>query len=324
MTNDSPSMPAVAGPALQLTFIIPVLNGERFIARCLDHIRSEALPGDRIVVVDNGSKDRTLELVRQDPAVIIIEAPKVTIAALRNRGAAAAPTGVLAFIDADCLLCPGWRASVARVLSDPAIGAVGSYYDIPPDATWVETAWWSFRPRHEHRTSFLISGNFVVRKAAYDAIGGFDESLITDEDTDISRRLVAAGTVLVEAPTVRVIHLGNAKTLAHFFRKEKWHATSILATMRRHAIDRPMVLTFVFQITCLLALALIPLGVPWYWALPLMPLLVFTAPAATAAYRVLKHKNYRYFFQLLPMYFVVYWVRTLVMLEGLVRPAPKR
>jgi glycosyltransferase involved in cell wall biosynthesis len=307
-----------------VSFVIPVLNGERFVGPCLEHVRLESRPGDEVLIVDNGSTDRTVEIVRSVPGISLLEAPGLTIAALRNRGAALATNGILAFIDADCHLCPGWRESVERVLADPAVSATGSYYDIPESATWVERAWWSFRPRHEHRTSFLISGNLVIRRAAFESVRGFDERLITDEDSDISRRLVSAGAVLVEAPSVRVVHLGNARTLREFFGKERWHATSIMATMRAHSVDRPMLLTWVFMITCAVAVAVMPLGITGWRGATAMVLLIAVAPGLTAAHKVVTRGNYKYFFHLLPLYLIVYVVRTLVLLEVLLRPRPSR
>jgi len=223
----------------------------------------------------------------------------------------------LAFVDADCLLCPGWRDAAERVLADTATSVTGSYYDIPDDATWVERAWWSFRPQHEHRTTFLISGNLVIRRTAFASVGGFDETLVTDEDTDISRRLVSAGAVLIEAPSVRVVHLGNAKTLRGFFRKERWHATSIVATAKTHSVDRPMLLTLVFMFGCALALAVpfVFAGRSWIGALLAILGLILIAPAFTAAYKVAKHGTYRYFLQLVVLYFVVYLARSRVLLS---------
>ena len=300
---------------IQISFIIPVLNGGEFIGSCIEHIRREADAADEIIVVDNGSTDHTLEIVRNSGVTTIAVLPGVTIAALRNHGAILACRDVLAFIDADCIVTPGWRTSVERVLAGPEVSATGSYYDTPEVSTWVERAWWSFRPRYEHRSSFLISGNFVVRKSAFEAVGGFDATLVTDEDTDISRRLLSAGSVLVEAPTVRVIHLGNAKTLSEFFRKEKWHATSIVDAIRHHRIDLPMLLTFVFILTCAFGLVA-PVVVGGLHAAVAFPLATMVAPVGTAAYKVARHGNYKYFVHLLPLYLIVYIVRTLVLLEA--------
>ena len=204
------------------------------------------------------------------------------------------------------------------------MSATGAYYDFPQGATWVERAWSSFRPRHEHRTSFLLSGNFVARREVFASAGGFDAHLITDEDADISRRLVSTGAVVVEAPSVRVVHIGDAKTLRQFFGKEKWHATSIVATMRAHRLDRPMLLTFVFMITCGLAVAGVPLGLTGYKAAAAVLSLILVAPGATAAYKVVTHGNYKYFFHLLPLYLIVYVVRTMVVVGALLRRGTSR
>lgn len=292
-----------------------MLNGQRFVTACLQRLAGQSSREDEILVVDNGSSDRTVALARAEPGVEVLEAPGLTIAGLRNLGASKARHEVLAFLDIDCLVCPGWRSTAERVLADPNVAAVGAYYDVPEDAPWLERAWWSFRPTHEHRTPFLISGNLVVRRAAFERVGGFDANLVTDEDTDLSRRLVAAGAVLVEAPDMRVIHLGNAKTLRQFYRKEKWHATSILDTMRRHRVDRPMLMTFLFLAGIALALVLLipPL---WRWWTPYVVLAALgLAPVATAAYRVLSHGNYRYFAALVPLYLIVYLARSAVLLE---------
>ena len=126
---------------------------------------------------------------------------------------------------------------------------------------------------------------------------------------------------MVEAPDVRVIHLGNAKTLRQFAGKEHWHATSIIDTMRAHKIDKPMLLTFVFIATIGLALAAIPLLAMGYQSALLLPLVILFAPMLTAVYRVITGKNYRYVFHLLPLYFIVYVVRSWVIVRAVVTGA---
>ena len=117
MTNDK-----LAG----FSFVIPVLNGERFIEGCLKSIIAEMTAEDEITVVDNGSTDRTLEIVRSFAQVRLLEHPHMTISTLRNWGAATSTREYLAFIDADCLVCDGWRAAAVRILSNPKVSATGS------------------------------------------------------------------------------------------------------------------------------------------------------------------------------------------------------
>ena len=298
-----------------IAFVIPVLNGDRFIERCLNQISKQMREGDELIIADNGSTDATLDIARRADVRTLVKRG-VTIGALRNLGAEATGCSRLAFIDADCLMCDGWRSAVDRVLSDDSVSAVGSFYDLPEQATWVERAWWSFRPRHEHRTSFLISGNLVIRREIFESVGGFDESLVTDEDTDLSRRLIAEQAVLVEAPAARVIHLGNAKSLAAFYKKERWHATGIIGTMGAANLDRPMLMTFVFIAGILGALTCI--------VLPVAPslrgfsiLMLCPAPVATAGFKVMKHKNFRYFPQLVLLYSLVYIARVAALISGL-------
>lgn len=304
-------------PAIRISFVIPVKNGAAFIGQCIDHIRQDAAPTDDIIVVDHSSTDGTVELAKAAGADTVVVRSGGTIAGLRNHGAGLASGNVLAFIDADCLVSPGWRSNVVRVFSDPDVAATGSYYDTPEETTWVERAWWSFRPRDERRTSFLISGNFVVRRAAFDAVSGFDEALTTDEDTDISRRLSAAGAIMVEAPSVRVVHLGNAKTLGHFYRKKKWHATGSVTSIRKYAFDLPMLLTLIFMLGIVAAvLAPFVFGIHAVW---ISPAAVLFAPGGTALHRVLRYGNYRYVLHLIPLYSIVYLVRSLVLFETLLR-----
>ncbi len=118
---------------------------------------------------------------------------------------------------------------------------------------------------------------------------------------------------------MRVVHLGGSKTLRQFAAKEKWHATSIVATMDPLKPDRPMVLTFVFIVTCLLAAGGVLAALAGRGAALVVLPLILVAPGATAAYKVVTCRNYRYFFQLLALYLIVYAVRTMVVAEGLLR-----
>jgi glycosyltransferase involved in cell wall biosynthesis len=305
------------GKKHKISFIIPVLNGEKLIAMCLDNIIKEMAPDDEIIVVDNGSTDTTIAIARGYPGVRVLEYPKVTISALRNRGSEVAKGELFAFIDCDCMVCEGWRAAAERVMKDESIHATGSVYDIPEKSTWVERAWLSERFMPNKKINYLGSGNMVVRREVFNDVNGFDETLKTDEDSDIGARINKRGYTMYHESAVRVIHLGNAKTLADHFRRKLWHSTSMLDTAFKNGIDKPFIMTIVFIMGCLAFLILFPISL--YLGINILYsifILMFVS-ILTALHRIFKFKNYKYFFQLIVLFFVFYLARSVSLFKSL-------
>jgi len=301
----------------KFSFIIPVLNGEKFIGSCIDHILAEMQDGDELIVVDNGSTDGTLDIVGQYDSIKLLQFPGSTIAALRNRGSEAATGDLFAFIDSDCLICPGWRQEVQSVLKDESIDATGSRYDIPEKPHWIEKAWYSKKSRGQRRINYINSGNLVLKRNVFKAVGGFDEVLVTDEDYDLGERLNQKGHVIVEAPQVRAIHLGNPKSLRAFYRKERWHATSSLRALQKGKLDRPTVMAIAF-LACALAALVLLATLSWTGSsLILIPALILAVPVVTALYRGFQYQAYSYIPSLATLYFVFYIVRASILIRYL-------
>ena len=302
-------------PEVLISFVIPVLNGERDMAACLDSIMANVAPQDEIILVDNGSTDSTLEIASRYDRLSILKHPECTIAGLRNRGAARARGSIIAFIDADCVVCPGWREAVVSILSRENVHATGSISVLPEQPSWVERVWLSERKGTERTVNYIPSANFIIRKEVFEAVGGFDETLVTDEDSDIGARLNQRGFTILDSPEVRVIHLGNAKTLRQFAWRQKWHAISMLDRFDWRRPDKPAVMTFLFALTIILAFAVMPVlaraGVTPWWGL----LLIALSPVLTAVYRTLQYSNYRYFLHLVVLYFVYYFVRVIALIQ---------
>lgn len=286
---------------------------------CLKALIAQMEPDDEIIMVDNGSTDRTVAIAESLGRVSTLKSSASTISAVRNFGASKAAGDILAFIDIDCYIREGWRKAVESILSDKSIDATGSLYDLPEDATWVETVWWSSRPKEATKTHYMVGGNFVIRSHVFQAIRGFDEKLVTDEDSDIGERLNQEGYVIVDDPRAGAVHHGNPKTLWEFVSKEKWHASSIMETMKRHGLDKPMVMTFGFIGACLFALmaALYSIMVDSR-ALVLLPV-VLVVPILTAGYRVYQFRQYRLFMHLTLLYLLFYVVRSLTVVEMVVK-----
>lgn len=298
-----------------VSIIIPVLNAERFISDCLSHIL-KLDPGQvdyEVLVVDNGSTDKTLQLVKTFPVKFIVE-PKVTISRLRNIGAQRTSGSILAFLDADCLVPPTWIINCLQIFKDSSIGATGCWYQLPPNPTFTERTWdivTKLRREKIGDIDWVPSGDLIVRRNVFEQINGFDENLITSEDVDICRRIRSAGYQIYSHPKIAVIHLGNPKNIAHLIKKEKWRGIGVLQNQLRAStkfnLDKATYLavySFIFLSGSLIGgFIWLAQGAPLFFIFSVFLFLI--APVLLSTRYVVITKQYVYFFPLV-MLFVIY------------------
>lgn len=195
---------------MKLSFVIPAYNEETNIGKCLDSVCEQAKKyGDRveIIVVNNASTDRTGEIARSYPGVIVVDEPHKGLVWARKAGFVASSGDLIANVDSDTILTPGWLDKVFKEFekNPNLVGLSGpfNYYDIPKSMTrWISIFYYAgyvvyFINRFVLRNgSMLQGGNFVVTREGLEKIGGYDTSIeFYGEDTDIARRLHAIGDV---------------------------------------------------------------------------------------------------------------------------------
>lgn len=224
-----------------VSFVIPVLNGEKDIARCLLSVQSLQFPRQEyeVLIMDNGSTDRTHKIIH-DLNFNFQVVPRVRVGALRNRGAARAQGDYLAFVDADVELSRCWIQKGLAAFADPRVVASGCFPGVPEDATWVQKAWDIHQRGGQHESAprpvaWLPSMNLIVRRDAFSTIRGFDEQLETAEDVDLCYRLGQRG-VIVCNPDMEATHWGEAKDLRTLWRKEVWRGKGNLQGVLSHGL----------------------------------------------------------------------------------------
>jgi hypothetical protein len=259
--------------ALRVSFVVPVLNDATGLDRCLASIQRNDYPRElvELIVADNGSTDESIAVARRHGA-LVLDLSGVSVADMRNHAARVAAGDVIAFVDSDHELSGDWLRVTTAWFRDPSVGGVGAPYSIRPTATWVERMGNGIR---EHRTSpgdtdWLPTGNLLVRKAAFDRCGGFDNTLVTCEDVDFCRRLKRSGFRLVNDPEAWTIHYGDPRTLHDLFKGELWRGRDNLRVSLREPLTlraAPGVLfppLFLSSVVALpLAAMLFPFGGAW-------------------------------------------------------------
>ncbi|MDP3718910.1 MAG: glycosyltransferase [Acidobacteriota bacterium] len=208
-----------------VSFVIPVRNDAERLRRCLTSIVSNDYPRAliEIVVIDNESEDGSGRAAREYGA-IVLRSPGTCVAELRNRGARAALGSIIAFVDADHEIDQQWITAAVAILSTPEIAATGCAYLTEPQANWVQQQYDGLRVRPEQRqeVAWIGSGNFAVKRSAFERVGGFNTTLTACEDVDLCNRLRQAGHRIVADPALRSVHFGDPRTLKALFFGELW------------------------------------------------------------------------------------------------------
>ena len=297
---------------MKVSVIIPARNEARFIGACLEHLQRQQLPSQafEVIVVDNGSTDATAAIVADFQTrlhVRLVTHATSSISAVRNHGASLASGEILAFLDADCLAGPDWLVhGIERAL---AHGVWGAHYRIPQDATWVGRTWSTYQAAEkEGDVSFLPAGDLFMHKASFVHLGGFSEDAHTSEDVDLCTRARRAGMPVVAIPELAVVHLGTPRSLAHFYRQNRWHGLAVLPLFLANLPSTANLGVVVFSLCTLfffwLTVVCLMCGVFWrLWYLPaISAALLLVLPALLTLRKVRGHTS----IHPLPGLFVLY------------------
>jgi len=195
---------------MRLSLIIPAYNEEAYLADCLKSASAELRAnGDRgpfeIIVVDNASTDRTAEIASAFPDVRVTHEPRKGLTQARQRGFEEARGEILAYVDADTRMPPGW---IGRVLdaygSGERIVCVSGpyvYYDVSTVKKALVRSYWLLvaKPAYRLTRYMAVGGNFAASREVLARIGGFDTTIaFYGEDTNIARRLSEMGEVVFD------------------------------------------------------------------------------------------------------------------------------
>lgn len=233
-------VPVPGGSVDRVTVVIPVRDRPAELARCLAAVRRSRAAA--VVVVDDGS---IVPVTVDDPAVRVVRrATSGGPAAARNTGLAEVTTELVAFVDSDVDVTPGWLGPVLAHLVDARVALVAPRVRSgDPTGSAGERYEWSASPldlgaaagpvRPDAAVAYVPAAALVGRVTALRAIGGFDESLRVGEDVDLVWRLDGAGHSVRYEPRSVVRHASRA-TPAAWWRQRVGYGRSAALLDARH------------------------------------------------------------------------------------------
>ena len=191
------------------SIIIPAYNEEKYISGCLNSILN-LKTGQKyeIVVVNNASTDKTVEVVRKIlPEAKIINEPKKGLTIAYNRGARETKGNILVFVDADMILPQDHLEKISKEFKkDPQLVALSGPYVYKDGGIicrlligfvslfLVMPAEFIFN-RFLNLGACIASGNSAVKKEAFETVGGFNENIFYGLEADFAKRIRRVGKV---------------------------------------------------------------------------------------------------------------------------------
>ena len=177
----------------RLAVAIPAHNEAKYIARCLDSIQTSASQASvevEVVVALNRCTDRTQALAESMGARCVANDTKC-IAAVRNAAVRGTTAPAVVTLDADSWMAPGTVAAILRHVHDPRYIGGGTYMWPERMSLGIFFSMLVVIPYILKRG--VSAGMFWFQREDFEAVGGFDETLISVEDIDFALRLQAHG-----------------------------------------------------------------------------------------------------------------------------------
>ncbi len=192
-----------------VSIVIPAYNEAEYLRDCLESIKTQVVPPDEVIVVDNNSTDQTAAIARSYPFVRLLQEPRQGTVYARNAGFNAANSEIIGRIDADTHLSPTWvlevREAFSRCPQAAALTGRCYFYDVP----YMMTALWFHEAVYYKLQAWIAGGeilwgsNMAIRREAWHEVhSGCSHRTDIPEDIDLSLVLEKSGLPVLREPCI--------------------------------------------------------------------------------------------------------------------------
>ena len=227
----------------QFSIIIPCFNAAATLPDTLASLQAQTLTDWEALLVDDGSSDTTPDIIAKaaltDPRLRLLRNPRRGPSAARNHAVTQAQGQIIAFCDADDLWAPQKLARMADLFAVPQTDAVFAriafFREVPEDAGAFSTV-----PQGLLGIATLLGenpvctmSNLCIRKTSFATSGGFDETLVHNEDLEWLIRIAGMGMQIIGHDETLVWYRNNAFGLSADFAAMRAGRAQALATAQR-------------------------------------------------------------------------------------------
>jgi cellulose synthase/poly-beta-1,6-N-acetylglucosamine synthase-like glycosyltransferase len=221
----------------KVSVIVAAYNNQQTIEECLKSILSLDYPDDllEVIVMDGGSKDATVQIAKKYPVTVV--SIRLNAPAAYNYAMKIAEHSILGFIDADAKVESRWLKLIVAHLEEPKVAGVsGSIETWNIDNPWAKSIGYELKKRYKRigkYTGRIATMNLLLKKVVIEEVGGWDENLPSQYDTDLGFRLSARGYKIAYEPNAVCYHY-NRPTIHAYYRQQLQYGKNTLKLYFKH------------------------------------------------------------------------------------------
>lgn len=229
-------------PQPKVTLIVTTFNNEETIDNCLKSIFNLNYPKDllEIFLIDACSKDSTVDIAKKYPIKLIskcFNAPEAYNFAIKN-----IKTKIIGFIDSDAKLDPNWLKILVKYLSDPQVAGIsGSIETWNKENKWARSIGYDLENRYDRIKKPVIriaTMNLLMKKKIIEEVGGFDENLPSQYDTDIGFRISEKGYQILLNSEAKCYHFNRANLKSYFLQQLQYGKNTLKLYFKHNKLIR--------------------------------------------------------------------------------------
>jgi cellulose synthase/poly-beta-1,6-N-acetylglucosamine synthase-like glycosyltransferase len=227
----------VAEDTPKVSIIVASYNNQDTIGECLQALLAQDYPKDHfeVIVMDGVSKDNTIKIAEQYPVKVI--SIRLNCPAAYNYAFITAAYPVLGFVDSDAKVEATWLKKLVPHLTEPNVAGVSGSIDTWNTGNpWARSIGYELKTRYQRigkYTGRIATMNLLLKKEVIAEVGGWDEKLPSQYDTDFGFRMASKGYKIAYEPNAVCYHY-NRPTLKAYYKQQLQYGKNTLKLYFKH------------------------------------------------------------------------------------------